>query len=231
MIHYKFQVTWTFLSVIAIFAGAVLIYAQVVRPWLLAWGAKPAEAARTLPGDALLPEVPSSATRAITIDAPPEGVWPWIAQIGQGKGGFYSYAWLENLFGCRIANADEIHPEWQDVKIGDLVCLHPKMPGLPVTLVEQNRALVLGGDGIAERHIPPVTWAFVVEPAAHNSTRLLIRWRSRTPPTLYDLTFNKYLLEPIHFMMERKMMLGIRKRAEPRLAKSATSPAGRFGVS
>lgn len=196
-----------------------VVCALAFRRWCLAWGATPAEVAKSLPGDAFLPEVPSSATRAITVGAPPERVWPWIAQIGQGKGGFYSYAWLENLFGCQIVNAEQIHLEWQDVKTGDTVRLHPNMSGLPVILVEQNRALVLGVDGIPEHHMPPVTWAFVLEPAARNTTRLLIRWRSRTPRTLYDLTFNKYLLEPVHFMMERKMMLGIRRRAEPRLVK------------
>lgn len=191
-----------------------LLYALMLRPWLLAWGATPAELASLLPGDALLPDAPSTDTRAITIHAPPERVWPWIAQMGQGRGGFYSYAWLENLFGCRIVNAAEIHPEWQDVHAGDAVLLHPKMPGLPVATVEKGRLLVLGGSGIPERHIPPTTWAFVLKAAQGGGTRLLVRWRSQTPHSLYDLVCNKYLLEPVHFAMERKMLLGIRRRAE-----------------
>lgn len=88
---------WTTLSV----AAAALLYAFVVRRRLLAWGATPDEVAKPVPGDVFLPEATSACTRAITIGAPPERVWPWVAQIGQGKGGFYSYAWLENLFGCR----------------------------------------------------------------------------------------------------------------------------------
>lgn len=180
---------------------------------MLRWGATAAEAAKTAPGDGLLPDAASAGTRAITINAPPERVWPWIAQIGQGRGGFYSYAWLENLFGCRIVNARKIHAEWQEVQRGDLVRLHPRMPGLPVVVAEKNHALVLGGEGIPERHIPPTTWAFVVEPAGER-TRLLVRWRSQTSHSLYDLIFNKYLLEPIHFVMERKMLLGIRQRAQ-----------------
>jgi hypothetical protein len=191
-----------------------LAYALALRPWLLHWGATSAEGAKALPGDALVPEANSSATRALTISAPPERVWPWIAQIGQGRGGLYSYAWLENLLGCQIVNAEKIHPEWQNVKLGDGVRLHPKMPALPVAIVERNRALVLGGEGIPEYRIPPASWGFILEPVPGNNTRLLVRWRSRTPDTFYDLFFNKYLLEPIHFTMERKMMLGIRDRAE-----------------
>ena len=85
-----------------------------------------------------------------------------------------------------------------------------------MAIVERNHALVLGGIGIPENHIPPVSWAFVLEAVSGNATRLLIRWRSQTPKTVYDLIFNKYLLEPIHFTMERRMMLGIRERAEAR---------------
>jgi hypothetical protein len=163
----------------------------------------------------VLPNAPSAATRAITIQAPPERVWPWLAQIGQGRGGFYSYAWLENLFGCQIVNADRVHTEWQDVKPGDSVRLHPKMPAIPVIQVEKNRALVLGS-AVTTGQVPPVTWAFVLEEAPGHATRVLIRWRSQTPATLRDLVMNKYLLEPIHFTMERRMMLGLRARAEAR---------------
>jgi len=196
-------------------AGAAL-YALAIRPWFLGWGATAAERSRSLPGDLLVPQANCTATRAITIEAPPERVWPWLVQIGQGRGGFYSYAWLENLVGCEIVNAETIHPEWQDLKSGDALRLHPKMPGMPVTTVEKNRALVVGGKGSPEQHLPSVSWAFVVEPASGNATRLLIRWRSHTGSSVRDLVFNKYLLEPIHFTMERKMMLGIRERVERR---------------
>jgi hypothetical protein len=196
-------------------AGAAL-YALALRPWFLGWGATAAELSRSLPGDLVVPQANSTATRAITIQAPPERVWPWIVQIGQGRGGLYSYAWLENLVGCEIVNAETIHPEWQDLKPGDAVRLHPKMPGMPVTTVEKDRALVIGGKAIPEQHIPSVSWAFVLEPVSGNATRLLIRWRSQTGSSVRDRVFNKYLLEPIHFTMERKMMLGIRERVERR---------------
>ena len=195
------------------FLAALIVYAGAVRPWFLRWGATAEETRKTLPGDSVLPGAPSAATRAITIEAPPERVWPWLVQIGQERGGFYSYAWLENLFGCQIVNAERIHPEWQDVKPGDGVRLHPKMPPIPVIQVEKNRALVLGS-AVTTGQVPPVTWAFVIEKAPGHATRLLIRWRSQTPATVRDLVMNKYLLEPIHFTMERRMMLGIRERAE-----------------
>jgi hypothetical protein len=194
--------------------AAGLCYTLVARPWFLKWGATPAELVKALPGDDLVPDARASATRAITIKAPPERVWPWIAQIGQGRGGFYSYEWLENLFGCRITNADRIHPEWQDVKAGDGVRLHPSMAPIPVAAVENERALVLGGPHSPDPRIPPVTWAFILEPAPGNATRLLIRWRARPAESVADTIMNKYLIEPIHFIMERRMMLGIRERAE-----------------
>ena len=192
---------------------ALAVYAVVIRPWFLSWGTRALETRKALPGDWVLPNATSTATRAITIQAPPERVWPWLAQIGQERGGFYSYAWLENLFGCQIVNADRVHPEWQDVKAGDGVRLHPKMPPIPVILVEKNHALVLGSS-VGTDQVPPVTWAFVIEKAPRGRTRLLIRWRSQTPTTVRDLLLNKYLLEPIHFTMERRMMLGLRERAE-----------------
>ncbi len=205
---------WVALSFLAAGVAGVSVYALALRSWLLRWGATPDERSKNLPGDHLVMQANSSATRAITIGAPPERVWPWIVQIGQGRGGFYSYTWLENLVGCEIVNAETVHPEWQDLTPGDSIRLHPKMPGLPVIIAEKNRALVLGGGAIPEHRIPPVSWAFVLEPAPGNAMRLIIRWRSHTPNTVYDLVFNKYLLEPIHFAMERKMMLGIRERAE-----------------
>jgi hypothetical protein len=203
------------LRLVLVALALLLGYAAVIRPWFLSWGATAEETRKALPGDSVLPNAPSAATRAITIQAPPERVWPWLAQIGQGRGGFYSYAWLENLFGCQIVNADRVHTEWQDVKPGDSVRLHPKMPAIPVIQVEKNRALVLGS-AVTTGQVPPVTWAFVLEEAPGHATRVLIRWRSQTPATLRDLVRNKYLLEPIHFTMERRMMLGLRARAEAR---------------
>jgi hypothetical protein len=192
-----------------------LFYALALRPWFLRWGASPNESKKSLPGDEIVGQPMSECTRAITIDAPPAEVWPWIAQIGQGRAGFYSYAWLENLVGCKIVNADRIHPEWQDPKLGDVVRLHPNAPPVPVVFAQPGHALVLGTQaGPANPGLPGVSWAFIVEPAGAGRTRLLIRWRSSFQPTAGQYLTNKYALEPIHFIMERRMMIGIKERVE-----------------
>jgi len=185
-------------------AAATLTYAAVVRPWIGRWGATAAEAGKPLPGDDLVPEPSFTATRAITIAAPPQAVWPWLAQLGQGRGGFYSYAWLENLVGCRMRNADRIHSEWQSLVPGDEVRMHPQAPPLVVRSVRPLAVLVLGEPGI-------FSWAFVLQPDDGRHTRLLVRSRGTFGlPRLLG-----YLLEPGHFAMERRMLLGIRERAEP----------------
>jgi hypothetical protein len=204
------------LLAVAAMVLACLIYALAVRPWFLRWGATDAELQMHLPGDDLLAHPGATATRALTIQSPPDRVWPWLAQMGQGRGGLYSYAWLENLFGCQLINADRIHPEWQQVKVGDGIRLHPSMTPIPIAILEPGRAMVLGSATPPDPRIPPVTWAFIVQPAPNNATRLVIRWRSTPPPTFLGALMNKYMLEPIHFLMERRMMLGIRDRAEAR---------------
>ena len=112
-------------SVIAVGAGAA--YLLAVRPWQLGWGATGEERAATLAGDDLIANPDLIATRAIPVGTSAEQVWPWIAQLGQGRGGFYSYDALENLVGCDIHSADRVVPEWQDLKVGDQVHLHPEV--------------------------------------------------------------------------------------------------------
>ena len=100
---------------------------RLLRTTVLTWGATPDEAARSLAGDELLAHADVVSTRAVTIDAPPADVWPWLVQMGSGRGGAYTYDWVENLFGLGMRSADTIHPEWQDLGVGDL---HPR-PGEP----------------------------------------------------------------------------------------------------
>ncbi len=107
------------------------------------WGANDTELGRSLPGDELLTEPRWMWTHAITVNAPVDRIWPWLVQIGQGRGGFYSYEFLENLAGCDIHNASRIIPEMQTLKVGDGIKLHPKAPPLPVALIEPHQALVL----------------------------------------------------------------------------------------
>src|SRR5579884_2543425 len=136
----------TFYWAAAGLAAGVAAYVAVIRPWHLHWGASEVEEVQFLPGDELVPAPTDMCTHAITIQAPMEDVWPWLAQMGQDRGGFYSYAWLENLVGCHMHNADRIVPEFQHIKVGDPIWLHPRVPPLPVVHVQPGRVLVMGSN-------------------------------------------------------------------------------------
>jgi hypothetical protein len=179
--------------------AATALYAFVIRPWHLRWGAEPKDEKRTLPGDELLPEGGTQILHAVTIDAPVEEVWPWLAQLGQDRGGFYSYEWLENLAGCEMKNADRIHPEWQHRELGETVHLHPA-GGLRVSVFEPGRALGLEGWG-----------TFALERAGAGQTRLIARGGV---PRGVSAAVYATLMEIPHFLMERRMLLGIKQRAE-----------------
>ncbi len=173
-------------------------YLAVARPWARRWGATPAEVAESLPGDETIQQPGLSMTRAITIDAPVGEVWPWLAQIGQDRAGFYSYTWLENLAGCDMPEAHEVHPEWQTRELGAGVPLHP-LNALPVARFEPGRSYAFKG------------WYFVLEPIGKERTRLIAR--TRVPRGLPSLAYALFIEAP-HFVMERKMLLGIKARAE-----------------
>ncbi|MDP1848578.1 MAG: hypothetical protein Q8K79_12365 [Solirubrobacteraceae bacterium] len=179
--------------------AAAAAYAGLVRPWMRRWGASDADLARALPGDDVCPDPGLEQTHAIAIDAPAEDVWPWVAQLGQDRGGFYSYTFLENLAGCRMRNADRIHPEWQDRRVGDTVLLHPSS-GLEILRLDAGRAIVFEGG-----------WALAIEPDGPGRCRLLARFRF--PRGALSIGY-ALLLELPHFVMERKMLLEIKRRAE-----------------
>jgi hypothetical protein len=178
--------------------SATVLYALVIRPWHLRWGAKPGDE-RELPGDELLPASGTQILHAVTIQAPVDQVWPWLAQLGQDRGGFYSYEWLENLAGCEMVNADRIHPEWQHRVLGETVHLHPA-GGLRVSVFEPGRALGLEGWG-----------TFVLVPLGRDRTRLIAR--GGVPSGVAAAAYG-ILIEIPHFLMERRMLLGIKQRAE-----------------
>lgn len=183
----------------------------------LSWGTTPSERTTALPGDDLTPTPGFVATRAITIDAPVSDVWPWLAQLGQGRGGFYSYDALENLVGCDIHSADRVVPDWQSPAVGDAVHLHPGA-AVPVALVDPESALVLHGpagpvDGDGDGSAPFVfTWAFVLRPLDDGRTRVLVRERYayETPATGLMITAVSW----VSFVMSTKMLRGIAGRAE-----------------
>jgi hypothetical protein len=210
-------------------SGAALVAAGLLaaRPWFLRWGAEDEEVQGTWPGDEMSPDPASEATRAITIHAPAEEVWPWVVQIGQDRGGFYSYTWLENLFGARMRNADTIiHGLTRQV--GDTVWMTPPQryggKGCArLARVDSERALVMvtpeDYDAVLKTGVAPHgTWAILLRPIDEKSTRLVVRSRSGAK----EGAFRFLLFDPAHFIMERKMMLGIRDRAE---AEVASRPA------
>jgi hypothetical protein len=173
------------------------VYLGWIRPWMRGWGATDDELEMALPGDDELANPSVQQTHAVAIDAPAHAVWPWIAQLGQDRGGFYSYAWLENLAGCRMRNADRIHPEWQ--QRAETVLLHPDA-GLKVLRFDPDRALVLEGG-----------WALVVQPDGPERCRLLARFRA--PSGIAGVAY-AMLLELPHFIMERRMLVAIKRLAE-----------------
>ena len=199
----------TGVAVAAAGAGALAAYVLAVRPWHIRWGATDEEVTEKLPGDELVERPNVEATHAIDINAPVAEVWPWLVQIGQDKGGFYSYAWLENLVGCQLRNADRVLPEFQHLNVGDTVRLHPQAPPLPVLICEPPRTLVLGNNMEF-----PGTWGFYLKESDGGGTRLIVRGRGEWGPGLLNWLGAHVLLEPAHFIMERKMLLGIKSRAE-----------------
>ena len=206
--------------------------AAVIRRTSLRWGAAPDEILLALPGDELVPCADLQSTRAVTVHAGPDDVWPWIAQLGQGRGGFYSYDRLENLLGCDLHSADVIRPEWQDLRVGDQVRLAPEMP-LTVAVADPGHALVLTG-GIMMGTVPSpwtFSWAFVLREAGDGSTRLLVRERYG-----YTAWWAGLVAEPtelVSLVMTRKMLRGIQHRvqqARPVEPEPSLSNAGRRWV-
>ncbi len=200
-----------------LFAG-MAAYIGYLRPWHLRWGATDAEVKMSMPGDDIKPKpwgagpgsrlqarkcYPLEATRAITINAPASAIWPWLVQIGEGRGGFYSYAWLESLGAQPKASVDTILEEHQHLKLGDPIQLHAYTAPRSVAVLEEERALVVGD-----------SWAFVLRPITKTKTRLVVRNSGAFGPGWINFIFWRMIFEPINFIMERQMLIGVKERAE-----------------
>jgi len=210
MSHAKRPSLWAAAPVALLSAG--MAYWLGLRPWHIRWGATDEEIRQPLPGDEIVQHPRNWATRAISIDAPAAAVWPWIVQIGQGRGGLYSYDWLENLVGCDIHSTNWIIPELQYLEVGDIIRLGPEgYPAYPVAAIELGRVLVLGGD---DPQLGAHSWVFYLEPIDEQTTRLIVRSRGEYRPTLGNLVIWRVITEPLHFIMERKMLLSIKQHAE-----------------
>lgn len=205
-------------------AAGVGVWAAL-RPRTLAWGATCDEVVRPLPGDDLVANPLYVTTRAITVRAPAAAVWPWLVQLGQNRGGLYTYDALENLMGLDIHSADAIHPEWQDLHAGeDYVTLDPdEYMKMTIAVLEPERAFVIRSGAPGEPPQEPgdffkgemaFCWAFVLDPVDEHATRLIIRCRAAWADTLTARLAKPVLLEPVHFVMEERMLRGIRDRAE-----------------
>lgn len=199
------------LSLLVVVAGLVMVAVIVVArltPWMDRWGATEAEIAATLTGDELVPDPAGFYNHAVSINARPEQIFPWLVQLGAEKGGWYSYTFLEALLGCSVVNADRIHTEWQNIHVGDTVKMCPQDPPPPyrVAQVLPNEALVLGHQDQAGQWAE--VWQLVLRPQANNTTRLIVRTRTMMVGGFWDV------IHPGVFIMERGMLLGIKVRAE-----------------
>ena len=183
---------------------AAVLYRRKLRGAVLKWGATDAEAHGRLPGDELLEEADGVATRAIDVDAPPSAVWPWIAQMGPSpRGGAYTYDWIENLLGLDMHSADEVLPDFQHPAVGDTIGYGQNR--MRVERVEPEQVLAWRSeDG-------NWVWTFVLEPTSAG-TRLVSRNRFRLPTLAARV--GMLPMEPASLLMERKMLQGIKRRAE-----------------
>jgi hypothetical protein len=214
-------------------AAVVILWHRLVTPWHERWGATDAEARMALPGDDHVREPAQQVTRAITIDAEPAAVWPWLVQIGAERGGFYSYEWLENLFGLGIENVDVLVPRWQHRAVGDVVLADAKgSGGWCVVEVRPDEVLVLQLADVKtgrplqrdEQFGWEFSWSFVLRPAPGARTRLLVRERSG-----FTNRVTKLAIAPIgvvSFVMTQKMLRGIKARAEARSRHTGEAPNG-----
>jgi len=185
------------------------LYWFLVRRWFGQWGTSAADRIRDMAGDAVVVDPTYSATLAITIDARPEHIWPWLVQMGYQRGGLYSYDWLDRLFGyLDRPSADSVLPQFQQLTVGDVVPIG-RGHGFPVTAIEPYRALVLSGTGAGFAWV----WQFGLYPLDERRTQLVSRNRVRVPRTFGSWLFVR-VIEPAAFLMTRRMLLGLKYRAE-----------------
>jgi hypothetical protein len=193
---------------------AFALMTPILRRWRVRWGATVEEVNRRLPGDQYVLNPRWTYTHAVTIHAPAAEVWRWLVQMGYGRGGLYSYQGLENLVGSDMRNADAVVPEWQHLTVGDEIHIDARVPPLPVALVQPERALVMHGAADNTGQLNH-SWGFYLFPLDAQTTRLISRARTYYTPTLLNkLAWGPLLMEPIGFVMERRMLLGIKQRAE-----------------
>jgi hypothetical protein len=204
---------------LAIVLTVAVLYWFPIRRWTGHWGATSSDLTRVMPGDGLVVDPTFSYTTAILVNARPEHIWPWLVQMGYQRGGLYSYDWLDRLFGfLDRPSATRALPEFQHLAVGDAIPL-PRGRRWPVAVIEANRALVLdmrNMDGF------DWVWQFGLYPVDENRTRLVSRSHVR-PLSVWATLFSACVIEPAGFFMTRRMLLGLKQRAE---SLAAASPRG-----
>jgi hypothetical protein len=200
----------------AVVALGTVLYRWLVRERLLNWGADEAEVHARLPGDELLEDADAVATRVITIDAPPSAVWPWIAQMGPApRGGAYTYDWIENRFGLNMHSADRVLAEFQHPAPGDTIGVGDN----PMRIERAEPERVLASRSASGNWV----WTFVLQ-ERDGQTRLISRNRFRLPTLAWRTGMAPMI--PGSLVMERKMLRGIKARAEQLAAERAAAPQG-----
>jgi hypothetical protein len=198
--------------------GVGLLYWFPIRRWFGRWGTTRADLTRVMSGDAAIVDPTYSATLAVTVRAQPEDVWPWLVQMGYQRGGLYSYDWLDRLFGyLDRPSANRILPEFQHLDIGDQIPIG-RGQGLPVTGLDPYRSLVMGGKGDGFEWV----WQFGLFPVDEKRTRVVSRNTARVPNTGGAWLFMR-VIEPAAFIMTRRMLLGLKQRAETLKARASVS--------
>lgn len=192
---------------------ALLVYLPLIRPWQLRWGATDAEVARPLPGDDFVAAPTFNATRAVTVNAPPEAIWPWLVQIGHTRAGWYSYDWIDNL---GRPSAERILPELQDLEEGDLIPVSPDgKQGFRVDTLVPNHYMLWGAPG-------EMSWLWYLDPVGEGETRLITRVRIRYRWTHPSIVFS-LAIDVGDIVMMRRCLLGIKQRAEDLAQRTGAS--------
>jgi len=200
-----------------------LLYWFPVRRWFARAGTAPEEIARAMPGDSLIADPTHTASQAITVDAPPADIWPWLVQLGYQRGGLYSYDWLDRLFGfLDRPSADDILPEFQHLAVGDTIRLGPREK-LTVAHLEPERTLALRYDA----HDMEWIWQFGLYPLDANRTRLVSRGTERIPDSV-GAAIGMIAMEPAAYIMTRRMLIGLKARAEARRQSRAQMAADKL---
>lgn len=224
------------LAALSVAVALTAWYRGHLRPWLYTWGARPDEIRAALPGDELVEVSGTRTTRAVSVAASRADIWPWLVQIGEDRGGFYSYSAIERAVGADMHNADTIHPEWQRLQIGDSIWLARRYGPAArqmVAAVQRHSHLVLVSPDDYERirrgKKASGSWAFILRREA-GGTRLLARGNGGAA--------GHFWFDIPHFVMEQKMLRGIARRAcrgrnspsvpaRPAAVSSGGTPRGR----